>query len=291
MNKIIYLLTFICFASLWTSCSDDEPGKNSIFDTDPPARNEFDLWLLENFTYPYNINFKYRMEHIESSQTHTLVPAEYNKSIALAKLVKYLWLEVYDEAAGVHFTRSYIPRIIHLIGSAAYNSNKTMVLGTAEGGLKVTLYMVNDLDVDNVSIDFLNTYYFKTMHHEFNHILTQKKKYDPDFQRISEADYISSNWYQETNETAHELGFVSNYAMKEYNEDFAEIFAVYLTSTQAEWDAILDTAGETGAPIILKKFNIVKKYLADSWDIDFDELRNIVQRRSGEIYELDLKNL
>ena len=63
-----------------------------------------------------------------------------------------------------------------MIGSAAYNSGDgTMVLGTAEGGLVITLYMVNRL-TDATLRDYatLNEYYFHTMHHEFTHILNQK---------------------------------------------------------------------------------------------------------------------
>jgi hypothetical protein len=44
-------------------------------------------------------------------------------------------------------------------------------LGTAEGGLKITLYNAESLkpaDLDN-----LNEYFFKTMHNEFSHILHQ----------------------------------------------------------------------------------------------------------------------
>ena len=52
------------------------------------------------------------------------------------------------------------------------------MLGTAEGGKKITLYEVNSLDFENVDIEVLNEYYFKTMHHEFAHILHQKRNYD-----------------------------------------------------------------------------------------------------------------
>lgn len=50
-----------------------------------------------------------------------------------------------------------------------------MVLGTAEGGMKITLYNVNDINPDQIDINLLNDYYFQTMHHEFAHILHQTK--------------------------------------------------------------------------------------------------------------------
>lgn len=291
MKKIIYLLSIVILSGCFASCSKDELNSESIFDTTPPVRNEFDTWLYNNYTAPYNIAFKYKMEDIESSMEYTLSPAKIENSIALAKLVKYLWLESYNEVGGSVFTATNVPRIIHLIGSPAYNSNGTIVLGTAEGGLKVTLYMVNFLDVDNVSPAFLNYYYFKTMHHEFTHILTQKKNYDPDFQLITEGDYVSGNWYQYSDDEANELGFVSPYSMDQPNEDFAEIVSVFVTSTPTAWQNILDNAGPSGAGIILKKYKIVEDYMKNAWSIDLVKLRDVIQRRSSEISLLDLKNV
>ena len=48
--------------------------------------------------------------------------------------------------------------MIHLVGSPAYKNNGDMILGTAEGGLKITLYNVNNINVLNVAD--LNYYYF-----------------------------------------------------------------------------------------------------------------------------------
>jgi substrate import-associated zinc metallohydrolase lipoprotein len=286
MKKYLFLITVIVTA-LASSCSEEKLG-DSIFDDSERTRNEFDQWLLSNYTYPYNIDFKYRMEDIESDLTYTLAPADIDQSVRLAKLVKYLWLEAYDEVAGIDFTRTYIPKVIHLIGSPAYNSNNSIILGTAEGGLKVTLYNVNSLTVNPA---YLNYWYFKTMHHEFTHILNQTKKYDPEFDRISDADYIGGDWVNVSDNTAYRAGFASPYSMDSPGEDFAELFSIFVTSTQAGWDAILSQAGTAGAQIINQKFDIVVKYLRDVWKIDLYELRDIVQRRSGDIYELDLDNL
>lgn len=45
--------------------------------------------------------------------------------------------------------------MIHLVGSPAYDEGQ-ITLGTAEGGLKVTLYNVNTLDPHNPDIEVLN---------------------------------------------------------------------------------------------------------------------------------------
>ncbi|MBP1593476.1 MAG: Uncharacterized protein H6Q12_494 [Bacteroidetes bacterium] len=277
----------------FTACqSDDKLDPTSIFDTTAPKRDALEQWLQENYTYPYNIDFKYKMEDIESNMEYTLVPADSAKAAKLAILIKYLWLESYDEVAGISFTKTYVPRIIHLIGSPAHNSNGTIVLGTAEGGLKITLYVVNSLTQSWIdSPATLNTYYFKTMHHEFGHILNQKKPYDAGFKLISEASYVGDDWYLSSDEEANQSGFVTPYAQSEPNEDFVENLSVYITSSKAQWQAILDNAGTDGATTILRKFAIVKTYMKDSWNIDLDDLRDVVQRRQSEIKYLDLESL
>jgi substrate import-associated zinc metallohydrolase lipoprotein len=169
-----------------------------------------------------------------------------------------------------------------------------MILGTAEGGLKITMYYINALMLDPI---FLNTYYFKTMHHEFTHILNQTKPYSTDFNMISGTDYVNDSWnskYPDNptgNANCLKDGFISPYASSEHREDFAELLSIYVTSTAAQWEQKLTTAGTTGRGKIQQKFDIVYNYMQNSWNIDLNELRAIAQRRQGEISTLDLDNL
>lgn len=168
--KYIILYSFLFFISIstFTSCGEDDLDE-STFGKIKVERNEFDSWLLDNYIKPYNIDLKYRFEDIESDMSYNLVPAELEKSKEMAKLIKHLWLGAYDEVCGEIFMKQYGPRIINLIGSSAVNpDSKTEVLGTADKGIKVTLYKINSLDKTN--IELLNLYYFRTMHHEFAHI-------------------------------------------------------------------------------------------------------------------------
>lgn len=75
--------------------------------------------------------------------------------------------------------------------------------------MKVTLFRVNEIDKNNLSVAQLNEYYFKTMHHEFTHILNQKKAYDTSYDRISESDYVGSSWYRVSESVALQKGFTS----------------------------------------------------------------------------------
>ena len=286
----IYTLLFAASIVLG-ACNEDKLDSHSIFNTESPERNAFDTWLLLNYIVPYNIQFNYKYIDKESDNTYNLIPAEYDKCVAMAKLTKYLWIDSYNELLGETFIKTYCPRMIQLIGSKAYNSQGSVVLGTAEGGLKITLYNVNELDVNNPNIDFLNTWFFKTMHHEFAHILHQTKNYSTDFNLIS-TDYQGPSWLNlESDEIANTMGFITRYASFSPDEDFVEIISNYITHDADYWENVLNNGGALGKIKLQKKFDIVRKYLKDSWGIDIDKLRDIVQRRSGSLSEVDLENL
>ena len=295
MKKVIYLALLIMTMGLVACSEDDKISSTTIFPTTPPERDAFDIWLQKNYTATYNIDVKYKMEDIESDMTYQLVPADSSKSAKIAILIKYLWFDAYNEAVGQNFVKANVPRIIHFIGSSAYNSNGTETVGTAEGGLKVTLYKINDIDESRIKTDAyyhrLNEYYFHTMHHEFTHILHQKVPYDTNFKLISEANYRSTDWYLYSTAQAQRLGFITNYAMSQPDEDFAELMSTYITSSKSEWESDMATAGTSGADIINQKLEILRKYMQESWGLDIDLLRDIIQRRASEMKTLDLEHL
>lgn len=276
----LILSLFITATAALSSCSSESLSPTSVFQDSTHEANAFDRWIHDNYVMAYNIDLKYHMEDIETDYNYTLVPADMDKAVKLAHIVRYCWLQAYDEVAGVDFTRRFVPKVLHLVGSPAVGRNGTMVLGTAEGGLKVTLYWVNGLQLDK---DFLNYYYFLTMHHEFTHILTHNKNYDTEFQKVSEADYIMGDWYQKYETDALQAGFISNYAMSEYNEDFAETMAFYIVYTPEEWAQRMRMAGTKGASVIETKLNYVKTYMQSAWGIDLDELRDVVRRRMDDV--------
>ena len=293
MKKTYSLVLAAIVALSVTSCSNDDPKDDTIFPTTTTANDPFDKWLEANYTYPYNVDFKYKMEDVYSDMKYHLVPADSAKSAKLAIITKFLWFDAYAECVGPDFVKANVPRIIHLIGSPAYNSGQgTMVLGTAEGGLIVTLYMVNKLTNQMLTdYDTMNEYYFHTMHHEFTHILNQKKPYSENFQHITESGYISGDWYRKNQRMANTQGFVTPYAMSEAREDFAEMFSVYVTTPPSGWQKIMTTAGKKGAPLIQAKLDIVRNYMKESWNLDIDQLRDIVIRRASELNSLNLNEL
>lgn len=300
-------MAFMAATTLW-SCSEDDLSSTSVFDGEETTeQSEFDKWLQENYVKDYNISFQYRYIDRESNMSYDVVPAEYDKSIGMAKLLKHVWLDAYTEVAGDVFVKKYAFKVVQLIGSFQYLEDESRVLGTAEGGLKIMLYGINHLDLDNVLVDAddpfnqsegtgntplnCNYFYFHTMHHEFCHILTQTKDYTTDFRSISVGKYHASDWQTLSNATTAPDGFVSAYASKEYNEDFAEVYSTYVTSSDTGWQKVLTMAGDEGSAIIEQKLDIVKAYFRDSWGIDIDKVREVVLRRSQEAPELDLHTL
>ena len=272
------------------ACEEQPLDPNTQILDSKLEQNEFDKWLVTNYIEPYNIMFKYRMEKNESDFNYWLVPATYENSIKMAKLMKFLCFEPYDELTGSkEFIKSYYPKMIHLVGSGAYRNNGTFVLGTAEGGLKITMYFVNEMIIDPA---YLNEYYFKTMHHEFAHILNQIKPYSTDFNAISGPDYVTDTWSDAwaNDAEAQKNGFISAYASSEAGEDFVELLSIYVTNTEAYWNNVIKNAG-AGADKINAKFDIVYNSMLNSWNIDLNELRDIIQRRQGEIDTLDLETL
>ncbi len=300
MKKYLYIAMLGLAVCLGLgSCSEDAPSDPTNFPTTPVERNAFDQWLLKNFTYPYNVSFLYKMKDIESDMTKNLVPADSAKSTKLAIIIKYLWFDAYAEAIGPDFIKENVPRVIHLIGSPAFNSNGTIVLGTAEGGQKVTLYTVNSLTDENLKdYSYLNDYYFHTMHHEFTHILNQKVAYNKSFDKVTASGYVSGDWTNVEDVDAQKKGFVTAYAMEEGKEDFAEMLSTYVTSTPTQWEKILSTAGAnmvdetlTARQAIEQKLSIVRDYMSKSWGLDIDKLRDAVLHRGNELSSLDLEHL
>lgn len=308
MNTIKIFL-FAAIAALTVACSnDDVDANNSIF----PTREEntdstaFDKWLNKNYTEPYNIRFNYLYIDQNSDMGYNVSPADIKKSIALAKIIKHVWLDAYTELMGPDFLKQHCFREFQLIGSAQHKNDGSIVLGFAEGGIRVNLFQVNYLDPAHLYIeqtypfasgsDFdLNRAYFHTMHHEFAHILTQLKDYSTDFRTITK-EYHSADWVNVKDEDAGKEGYVTGYASSEYNEDFAEVFSCYVTDTDVMWQkrlaqAVAANGDETGKKAILAKLSIIRSYLKDSWGVDIDKLRTIVLRRASEVNSLDLETL
>lgn len=247
INKISAFFAAAVFAVAGlSSCSDDDLGA-TIFDSTyhPLDRTAYsfplDTFLYKNYLEPYNLRFLYKMEDIGSDLEKNLIPCSYDKSLELAVLAKYLWFDVYKECVSEEFLKIYSPRIIHVIGSPSYNAaSGSETLGTAEGGLKITLYNGNNFDAND--IDMINEKFFKTMHHEFSHILHQNYSYPTDFGTISSGQYNLNDWQNSLDSMTLSTGFVTPYASSQVREDWVETIANYIVKDYDTWNNMINTA-------------------------------------------------
>ncbi|MDE7407395.1 MAG: hypothetical protein K2M76_03145 [Muribaculaceae bacterium] len=248
-NKyILNAVLALAGVSMFASCSEEELGP-TIFphvstELDPTSYTyKFDTWLNQNFRTMYNVDFKYKLEDVEIDMQYNLIPATLLNSKELAALTKYLWFDAYGELDSPEFLKMYAPRILCLVGSSAHNpASGTETLGLAEGGLKITLFKVNEMQEHDMGQ--MNEYYFRTMHHEFAHILHQTKSYPVEFNTLTNRYYDPSNWQNKDWGQMASLGMITNYGSSAAREDFAETIANYVTRTDDQLEMILWFAGK-----------------------------------------------
>ncbi|WP_343523415.1 putative zinc-binding metallopeptidase [Pedobacter sp.] len=270
-------------------CKKEKLDPNSVFVDSKIEKNALDNYIYNNLVLDYNIDVLYKYVDKESDQNYNLVPANYDSSIRMTKLLKYLGFEPYDDVTGgKSFIKGYFPKLINYIGEAAYRNNGTRILGTAEGARKITLYEVNRLNATSgVNANFLTDSYFHTIHHEFQHILNQTTDFPSSFRTISGTSYVDDLWVSAwaNDGAAIAAGFISPYASSSDKEDFAELYSFYVTLSAAQWDARLNATGSTaaGRTIINNKLILVKNYMLTVWNIDMDVLRANIQARIANL--------
>ena len=245
----VCVFAMLLTAGLVSSCRSEDDFTDSIFDTTVPVVDnskstaQFDQWLYDNFVVPYNVDVQYRFNFTASDMNFQLTPADYNRSQLLAHFIRYLFYDVYTKYAGENFMKQYGPRIFHFIGSSGYSpTTGTEVLGTAAGGVKITLYNVNEMKPYSEGVEYtedditvLNERFFHTMHHEFSHILHQTKSYPVTFGQVTSGTYDPINWQERDSVTSHTLGYVTQYASSATYEDFVETLSCIITDTNYRW--------------------------------------------------------
>jgi len=283
MKKILlYILLLTGMILSFSSCSEDDDFGPSVYDPSKPVLSEIDEWIRENYIDPHNIDVVYRWKDIETEPDKNLVPAREDTIVPFLRVVKKGWIDTYIALCGSEVMNPIFPKQILLLGSSSYNADGTVTLGTAEGGKKVVLYSLDQFNPANAANI---KSYIRVLHHEFCHILNQKKEYNIAFEQVTPSSYTSS-WTNFRDNTARAAGFVTPYAMAEPGEDFAEMVAQYVTETPEEWDAMMEAiSNETGKAAILKKLDLVRTYMDESWNMKLDDLRSLVNRSMQEITE------
>jgi substrate import-associated zinc metallohydrolase lipoprotein len=250
------------------------------------VKGPIDNWIQDNLTTPLNVAVKYKWDQGELDFNRTLVPPKEEKIIPVLSAIKSVWIDNYTAEAGEIFMKRYCPKFFVLVGSASYNTDGTITLGTAEGGRRILLYVLNDYRSKGMagyvpSDSFNVKMMFHTIEHEFAHILHQTVMYPQDFKRISVGNY-TSNWNNVSDNEARRDGFVTAYAMSAPDEDFVEMVSMMLVEGRAGFDNIVNsitqpgpngTTPEQAKAKLRQKEAMVVAYFNDTWGINFYSLQ------------------
>lgn len=277
----IYKAALIAGVLLVASCAHEDQPTESRLDFSVPTKTDLDKWISTSFLDLYNINVYYEWDQNTVDNTRYLFPPKVEKVQPAMEVVKKIWIDSYTTIGGVNFVKKIAPREFVLVGGVNLNTNGTLTLGLAEGGQRITLFQVDNL---NKKSRANVTQFIHTIQHEYVHILNQTKPFDEQaWSKLTPVGYTST-WYTEPIATSRNLGFVTSYARLNIYEDFAETAAAILTSSKAEYDALLASVTDATAKANIKaKEALVVKYYKDAFNIDFYALRDQAQKNTDAV--------
>ena len=265
------LISFVLMLLLVSSCDDDSDALTaSQIDTSTPILSNLDIWLRENFVAPFNIEIAYLWNPNNVDIARYLYPVQEDKVQRWSQTILDVWAEPYNQLGGDDFIANLAPRQFVYSGGFNFNPNSpTITLGVAEAGARITFFNLDFLDYSDANSIRQPLH---TLHHEYGHILNQTIPFSDDFGQITPADY-TAQWFNLSPQEALDMGFITPYASSQEGEDFVEILAGMLTSTEAEFDAIVNSASPEGQAIIREKQQMVVDYFQTNFDIDLYELQ------------------
>lgn len=295
------LLALLVGSLAFFSCKKEDPLKVddiSGLGGDTWTPTSIDKWLYDTLVVPYNIATKYKWDQFELDLNKSIVPPKEEKVIPVMRSVKRIWMEPYILQAGELFFKRYSPKLFVLAGSAAWNLDGSVTLGTAEGGRKIVIYELNDFKNKSMpgyvlSDSVILKQMSHVIHHEFAHILDQNIRRPVAFDEVTKGFY-TADWINTDDYSARQDGFVTAYALSSPGEDFAEMVSIMLIGGRAGFDNLVNsitgtsihgtTAAEAQAKLRQKE-SIVVNYYKQSWNIDFYTLQLRVRNAIvNEIY-------
>jgi len=308
MKTTIYsLLTLVCLGLI--SCDEDKLTYKEILEEN--TYNENDLiqkYYKENFLDPFGsyVVYDYLDKYVDITKTG--VPPRKDVLKPIGELIKTAWIQPYDVAAdkGAAFLHKYFPKEIILLGSSLRNSDGTVTLGIAESGVRMTFADVNSYNPKATPAQNQRwvARAFRTLHHEFTHIIDQNFRFDPQqFLELSGSGYTSpTSWTTLTNDQAVARGMVTPYATSAPAEDFAELLAYIITTppeefkknyitqypcanfinpNHADYNSVRAESNyqtcrnvNAGRTILSKKYTIVQDYFKNTVGVDLLKVRD-----------------
>ena len=274
------------------SCQKDEPSGKSIFDdSEQEVKTEFDLWLERHYVEPYNVNFEYRMPDRETHFNYWVAPPPVDKSIEIAKLIKFVLLDgmaelMSEQEDPLLLAKTYFPRLLFLVGSYEIDGTGKVVLASAENGIQINLLGVKFFDRTTDCPQITGT-----MIHEFAHILDGNHAVPIEYDLITKDGYIGDQYTNAPSDYL-ENGFLSNYARSTPAEDIAVTMAALVGETEQWWENTLNSIQNAEARAkIEKKRDIIINWLDNKFDIDVYKWHDIYMERLNRLDEIDWENL
>lgn len=270
------LLLILMMGVAFFSCKKDDfkPVDLNELNPDEPLQNSaLDQWLKTTFLDPYNINVMYRYNRYYHEADRNVTPPKPEVVQPMMQTVLDAYIRPYEKVAGETFVKVNIPKEWILFGSTSYDGSGTGYAGTASGGVRITLFGLNNFSLTpGFIVDRA-----KTIHHEFVHTLNQRFIMPADFQEITKSTY-NGDWKNTDSDSAHKWGYVSKYASQNPMEDFAETASVLLVYGQGWFDNWVKTSSsDAGKAALRAKEQSVVDYYNSSLNIDFRALQKEVQ--------------
>ncbi len=282
MKQLRYLL--LCAPLLLLACGDDEV--NAPIRQVEPSTDPIDTYIRENFTEPYGVAVRYRFTDRYVNPNNRVTPPRRDLVVPTLEFLTKYWVQPYQEVPnGDAYFKSTVPAEVVMIGSFIFNTDGTVILGTADAGARITLTDINSVDeADRVWV----SRQLRTIYHEYAHIMHQRFDLPPGYQEISPQGYTSAgSWFTLNDDQALRRGFVSPYGTSDVNEDFVEVVAALLEDpeffekyineeTCADDDCQNRNAGRA---MIRTKYNAMLEHYERNTGIDMLQLRARIQER------------
>lgn len=289
-NKTV-IFALLAVVSLATACrkDDDLTDVSSIpgLGGDSWVQNEYDKYIYDSLTVPYNITVYYKWNQLALGQVDkNVVPVKEEIIKPVIDAMKRVWSSNYISEFGEAMFHKYSPKFFTFVGSAAYNLDGTALLGVAGSGREITLFQLNYFRNKTmpgyVLADTLiqkNT--FHTIEHEYAHIFDQTKLRPYEFDQVCRG-YYSADWTFQTDEQAYSEGFISPYASSQPGEDFAEMIAFMLVEGPVGFEKMINsitgvsvrgTTAEMAKARLRQKRDILVSYFSQTWNIDLLRLQ------------------
>ena len=301
MRFIKSSLLFLFGLTLLVSCKKEDPlnvDDISGLGGDTWIKTPLDQWLYDSLVVPYNIATKYKWDQFELELNKDLVPPDESKVIPVMGTVDRVWITPYVLQGGVEFFKKYCPKLFVLVGSASFNLDGSITLGTAEGGRKIVLYELNDFKNKTMpgyvpADSAIPKQMFHVIHHEFGHILDQNIRRPVEFDAVCKGLY-TADWINTNDYAARQDGFVTAYAESSPFEDFVEMISIMLIEGRSGFDNIVNsitgtssrgTTADEAKARLRQKESLVVDYYKKAWSIDFYTLQTRVRTAIiNEIY-------